>query len=198
MIRLISALPFLLLAVAAPAAPAKPPRVAIETGAGQIVIELATRQAPITSANFLAYVDQKKFDGTTFYRSARAHWDPKIGFIQGGIRHNAVRMLPPIKHEPTSTTGLRHDDGAISMARDAPGTATGDFFITLGKGESLDAHPGAKGDNLGYAVFGHVVSGMDVVHKILALPTVTQKGTGAMKNQMLVQPIWINSAHRVP
>ena len=196
----LSLVPLLLFAAsaAAAAAPTHGPRVAIETTVGRIVVEMASKQAPITSANFLAYVDQKKFDGTTFYRAARANWDPKVGFVQGGIRHNAMRMLPPIKHEPTTRTGLHHDDGAISIARDAPGTATGDFFIVVGEGPSLDAHPGEKGDDQGYAVFGHVVAGMDVVKKILALPTVQQRGSGAMKNQMLVKPIWINSARRLP
>lgn len=170
-----------------------PPRVALETGAGRIVVELATKQAPITAANFLRYVDEKRLDGTTFYRAARARGAPKIGFIQGGISHDYTRMLPPIAHEPTSKTHLHHIDGTISMARDAPGSATGDFFIIVGPGSTLDA----KGSDPGYAAFGHVVSGMAVVRRILAGATVVQTGVGATKGQMLVQQIPITSAHRM-
>ena len=189
------ALTFAAPAQAAP--PARNPRVALKTSVGTIVVEVDTRHAPITGANFLKYVDLKKFDGTTFYRSARAKNAPKQGFIQGGIRHSFNRMLPPIAHEPTTKTGIRHLDGTISLARDKPGTAMGDFFIMVGSAPSLDAHPGAKGDNLGYAAFGNIVGGMDVVHRILALPTVQQIGSGAMKNQMLTKPITIVSAARV-
>lgn len=195
MIRPLAAFALLLsiLPAAARSAPGAPPRVAIETGVGRIVIELATRQAPITSANFLRYVDEKRLDGTTFYRAARAKGAPKIGFVQGGIRHNYTRMLPPIAHEPTSKTHLRHIDGTISMARDAPGSATGDFFIIVGPGSTLDA----KGSDPGYAAFGHVVSGMAVVRRILAGATVVQTGVGATRGQMLVQQIPIAAAHRI-
>lgn len=195
MIRPRASLALLLLAlpITAPAAPPPPPRVAIETSLGRIVVEMATKQAPITSANFLRYVDEKRLDGTTFYRAARAKGAPKMGFVQGGIRHSYTRMLPPIAHEPTSKTHLRHVDGTISMARDAPGSATGDFFIIVGPGASLDA----KGSDPGYAAFGHIVSGMDVVRRILAGKTVVQTGVGATKGQMLVKQIPITSAHRV-
>ena len=196
MIRLRAALALLLFAFsgAAPAAPPPPQRVSLETNVGKIVIELATKQAPITSANFLKYVDLRKLDNTAFYRSARTKGAPKTGFVQGGIHHNFARMLPPIPHEPTSKTGLRHVDGAISMARDGPGSATCDFFIIVGPGPSWDAH---KGDP-GYAVFGHIVQGMDVVRRILAMPTVQQTGVGATKSQMLTKPIAILAARRVP
>ncbi len=195
MIRQLASLALLLLAVpgAASAAPPPAPRVAIETSLGRIVVEMATKQAPITSANFLRYVDEKRLDGTTFYRAARAKGAPKIGFVQGGIRHSYTRMLPPIAHEPTSKTHLRHVDGTISMARDAPGSATGDFFIIVGPGSSLDA----KGSDPGYAAFGHVVAGMEVVRRILAGKTVVQTGVGATKGQMLVDQIPITSAHRM-
>lgn len=177
----------------------KPVRVALETSEGRIVVELATKQAPITTDNFLRYVDQKRFDGTNFYRAARTPRTKGLGFIQGGARKNDYRrILPAIAHEPTNKTGLHHLDGTISMARTAPGTAMGDFFITSGAAPGMDAHPGAKGDNAGYAAFGHVVSGMNVVKKILAGRTLPNAGEGAMRGQMLAQPIRIISARRVP
>src|SRR3546814_4875804 len=98
------------------------------------------------------------------------------------------RILPPIKHEPTSQTGLTHDDGALSMARYAPGSATGDFFIVLGKMPGMDAHPEAPGDNQGFAVFAHVVEGLDAVKTILAAPKSPTAGEGVMKGQMLEEP----------
>ena len=105
-------------------------------------------------------------------------------------------MLPPIAHEPTSKTGLSHVDGAISMARYAPGTADADFFITIGDLESMDADPAQPGDNQGFAVFGRVVEGMGVVRRILAAPTSPTEGEGVMKGQMLASPVRIISAAR--
>lgn len=200
MIRQIASLALIVLAGAASARAPAPagPRVSLQTSAGTIVLELAAKRAPITSQNFLRYVDLRKLDGTNFYRAARAKGAPKIGFIQGGIRHSFNRMLPPIAHEPTSRTGVRHLDGTISMAREKPGTATGDFFITVGPAPSLDANPREKGDNLGYAAFGKVVSGMDVVRRILAMRTVPQTGEGATKSQMLAEQVKIIAARRVP
>jgi peptidyl-prolyl cis-trans isomerase A (cyclophilin A) len=147
--------------------PAPLPRVAIKTTEGTIVVELETKRAPITAANFLHYVDAHRFEGTTFYRAARAKSDPRRGLIQGGVDHNMPKTFFAIKHEPTNVTGLKHVDGTISMARNDPGTAMGDFFITIGPAAGLDASPGYPG----YAAFGHVVSGMDVAHRILAKPT---------------------------
>src|SRR3546814_7340692 len=89
-----------------------------------IVVGVHLAQAPVTAANFLRYVDQKRLDGTSFYRGVGTG---DYGFVQGGAQNDPKRILPPIKHEPTSQTGLTHDDGALSMARYAPGSATGDF-----------------------------------------------------------------------
>lgn len=181
---------------AAASAPAPVPdtaRVRLETAAGAIVLELDGRRAPVTTANFLAYVDQGRFDGTTFYRAAPTEGAPERGFIQGGIRRSYRRMLPPIAHEPTSETGLRHDAGAISMARSAPGNAMGEFFISTARMPQLDAH----GDDAGYAVFGHVVEGMDVVRRILAAETIPNAGSGSMRGQMLADPVAIVRARRV-
>jgi len=185
------------------AAPAPVPdtaKVRLETDAGNIVLQLDGRHAPITTANFLAYVDQHRFDGITFYRASRTPRTPGRGFIQGGIRRNAMLALPPIAHEPTSRTGLRHVDGTISMARLEPGSAMGDFVILAGAEPSMDAghrRPSSgNNDTEGYAAFGRVIEGMDVVRRILAAPTVENAGAGAMRGQMLTHPVRIVRATR--
>ena len=167
------------------------PRVVLNTSEGAVTIALDTARAPLTAANFLRYVDAKKFDGTTFYRALRFPGDRPAGLIQGGIK--GVKPLPPIAHEPTSKTGLTHIDGAVSMARAAPGSAQGDFFIIVGGLPSLDA----SDKDPGFAVFGQVVEGMDVVLKINAAPVSPTAGTGAMKGQILAAPVTIVSARRV-
>ena len=183
------------LAQDAPAAPPADVRVALDTSAGRILIAVHVARVPVTAANFLHYVDQKRLDGTSFYRSVGS---ADYGFVQGGAQNDPRRLLPPIKHEPTSQTGLTHDDGALSIARYAPGSATGDFFIVLGKMPGMDAHPEAAGDNQGFAVFAHVVEGMDVVKAILAAPKSPTAGEGVMKGQMLEQPVKILTARRIP
>ncbi|MDI1296463.1 MAG: peptidylprolyl isomerase [bacterium] len=170
-------------------------RVVLDTSAGRIVIAVHADKAPVTAANFLRYVDQKRLDGTVFYRGVGG---PDYGFVQGGAQNDPKRILPPIRHEPTTQTGLTHDDGALSMARYAPGSATGDFFIVLGKMPAMDAHPEAAGDNQGFAVFAHVVEGLDVVKAILVAPKSPTAGEGVMKGQMLEIPVKILTARRVP
>jgi peptidyl-prolyl cis-trans isomerase A (cyclophilin A) len=177
--------------------PSERPRVTLVTGDGTIVLELAADKAPITSANFLRYVDHRRLDGTSFYRAMKSDPDPLAGLIQGGLQNDPRRLYPPIAHESTTLTGLHHLDGTISLARDAPGTATCDFFICVGPQPYLDADPTAPGDNLGFAAFGQVVDGMDVVRKILLSPTSPTAGEGAMKGQMLDPAIPIVEARRV-
>jgi len=171
-------------------------RVAIETSLGRIVLDLETERAPLTARNFLRYADQKRLDGIAFYRSVKVA--DKFGFVQFGIDGDPKRALPPIKHEPTTVTGVKHVDGAISIARLAPGTARGEFTISVGDQPSLDADPSQPGDNLGYAAFGRVVEGMDVVWKILDAPTSPTKGEGVMKGQMLEPKVRIVSVRRIP
>jgi peptidyl-prolyl cis-trans isomerase A (cyclophilin A) len=184
----------MLAAITAPAAAApRPPRVRIETSMGAIVIELAPQQAPITAANFLRYAEEKRLDGTFFYRAARSKGNPKAGLVQGGIDHHIPRALAPIRHEPTSKTGLRHVDGTVSMARNAPGTAMGDFFFVVGGASYLDARPGSPG----YAAFGHVVSGMPLIKRILAMPTFPGGFSKDTMGQSLRQPVKIISVRRV-
>ena len=178
-----------------------PVRVRLETGAGPIVLELDAPKAPITTANFLRYVDQKRFDGVVFYRAMRLTWgDQPNGLIQAGTQNDPRRLLPPIAHEPTDATGIRHKAGTVSMARYAPGTATGDFSILLSDMPGLDADPNAAPPDrrAGFAAFGHVVSGMDTVRAIFAAPVSSTKGEGVMKGQMLEPTIRILTARRVP
>lgn len=179
----------------APAPAAAPVRVRLHTSAGDIVIALETQRAPITAANFLHYVDTRRLDGQEFYRAM--HTAPDAGLIQGGVR-DGNKLFPAIAHEPTSQTGLSHVDGAVSVPRLAPGTARGDFTIMVGNQPYLDAGPGSAGDGLGYAVFGRVVEGMDVVKAILAAPTSPTEGEGVMRGQMLSPRVKIITARRVP
>lgn len=184
--------------VAEPAVPPEPPKplgpkVVLSTGMGAITIELDRLHAPVTTANFLKYVDQKRYDGISFYRALNFTAPAPVGLIQGGVRGRSDKVLPGIAHEPTSKTGLSHTDGAVSMARGAIGTAAGDFFIIIGDLNTLDAND----KDPGYAVFGKVVAGMDVVRKILAAPVSATEGTGAMKGQMISAPIMVTTTKRV-
>ena len=177
----------------APAVPATV-GVVLHTTLGDIVLALEKERAPITTGNFLRYVDQKRLDGSEFYRAMKVGDEGLYGLIQGGLQGNPKRVFKPIAHEPTRVTGLSHVDGAISMARAEPGTATADFFIVVGDLVSLDAQP--DGGDPGYAVFGHVVSGMDVVRAILEQPRSPDAGQGVMKGQMIANPVKIISARR--
>src|SRR6187397_2869713 len=106
--------------------------VVMKTELGDIVIALETERAPVTAGNFLRYADEKRFDGTVFYRAMRLDWgEQPNGLIQAGTQFDPKRILPPIAHEPTSQTGVKHLAGTISMARYEPGSATGDFSIML-------------------------------------------------------------------
>jgi peptidyl-prolyl cis-trans isomerase A (cyclophilin A) len=204
-------LPALLLATTAAAQPATPapepaaapaaaeapkplgPRVVLNTADGPITIELDMVHAPVTAGNFLKYVEQKRFDGMTFYRAYKVPGDEPWGLIQAGTSGRRDKELPPIPHEPTTKTGLSHINGTVSMARGAPGTAAGDFFIIIGDLRPLDATI----QDPGYAVFGKVVDGMDAVVKILIEPTSATKGEGAMKGQMIEKPVVISSAKKL-
>jgi len=193
--RLLLILLPLLVTAAAPADRPTPGyvRVRLETSMGNIVVALDARRAPRTTANFLIYVDDGRLDDTTFYRATRNKADPRAGFIQGGIDTDARRVyFPTAPLERTSDTGLRHLDGTISMARHRdPDSATGNFSIQVGPNPTLDARPGYDG----YAAFGQVVAGMDVVRRILALETCC--GRGVMRGQMLVNRVTLIRAVRL-
>lgn len=188
---------FLLLLIAVPAAAKEPAsaRVKLETSMGPIVIEVDLRRAPITAKNFLAYTDGKRFDDTTFYRAARYKTAQHFGLVQGGIDHTISRALAPIVHEPTSRTGIKHVDGTVSMARNQPGTAMGDFFICVGICTYLDAGP--NGQPPGYAAFGRVVSGMETVRKILALKTYKGGYSRTTMGQSIINRVKIVTARRI-
>jgi peptidyl-prolyl cis-trans isomerase A (cyclophilin A) len=172
--------------------------VAIDTSLGRIVIALDRGRAPVTTANFLRYVDGHRLDGQNFYRAMHVA-DGKGGdggLIQGGITTDARKLFPPIAHEPTNQTGIKNIAGAISMANAGPGTAKADFFILLSDMPGLDAG-GPGGDANGFAAFGHVTEGMDVVQKIWEAPVSATKGDGPMKGQMLEPQVKILKATRV-
>jgi peptidyl-prolyl cis-trans isomerase A (cyclophilin A) len=166
----------LLLAAAAVADDKSDPvKVLIRTDRGNIEVELDAARAPVTTANFLRYVDAKLYDAGLFHRTVRADNQPdnkvKIGVIQGGTDpRRGGKDFPPIKLERTSKTGLMHKDGTISMARDGPDTATSDFFLCVGDQPELDFGGKRNPDGQGFAAFGRVVRGMDVVRKIQAAP----------------------------
>ncbi len=194
---------------APPAPPSPPPpllppasieRVALVTELGTIELTLDGAHAPISTANFLRYVDAGRFDGITFYRAMHLAWgDQPNGLLQGGLR-DPRQLFAPIAHEPTSQTGLSHKAGALSMARNAPGTATADFSIMLSDLTGLDADPKSADPEAqaGYAVFGAVTAGMDVVRKIWDAPLSQTLGEGVMRGQMLEAPVKVLSARRLP
>ena len=187
----------LALAVAAPpAAPAPPaplPRVTLRTELGDVVVEVDLARAPVSGRNFLRYVDAGRYRGGAFHRTVTTSPDNqpssrvKIDVVQAGPAPGAD--FPAIALERTRDTGLLHADGAISMARDGPDTATSDFFVCVGPQPELD-HGGKRNpEGQGFAVFGRVVSGMEVVRRIHQAPA---------KGQSLQPPIRIVDATRSP
>jgi peptidyl-prolyl cis-trans isomerase A (cyclophilin A) len=164
-------------------------RVALDTDKGRIVLALDRGRAPITTANFLAYVDKKLFAGETFYRAFK-YGDG--GVVQGGAR-SAGKQLPTIPHEPTSQTGLSNKAWTIAMANAGAGTAGSDFFIMTTDIPAFDA----KGSDIGFAAFGKVIEGQDVVKAILASPVSPTKGEGSMRGQMLDPAVKIVKAERL-
>ena len=187
--------------------PAPPPaplgdvvRIEIVTELGTIAAELFHKQAPITVKNIMRYVAARRYDGTTFYRAMKLDWgEQPNGLIQMGIR-DATKLFPPIPHEPTSQTGIKHKAGTLSLARNAPGTARADFSILMSDLASYDADPTSDSPELqaGYTAFGQVVSGMDVAQTIFEAPRSTTEGKGFLKGQMLMPPIKVLRVRRLP
>lgn len=164
-------------------------RVRLDTAAGPIVLALDRRHAPITTDNFMRYVDDGRFDGVSFYRTARNKRAPQYGFIQSGIRTDARRFLDMIPHESTKKTGIRHLDMTISMARKGPpGSANGNFFITVGPAPWMDW----SARDPGYAAFGRVVGGQATVKRLLASPT-----GGQMNGTLMLRPVSVDRAVRL-
>lgn len=168
--------------------------VVLATALGDIRVNLEKDRAPVTVANFLRYVDAKRFDGITLYRALKLDPEGKYGLVQGGLSGTQAKAFKPIAHESPAVTGLRHVDGAISMARLEPGTATAEFFIVIGDLASLDGMPGTE--DVGYAVFGSVTEGMDLVRQMLELPRDPAAGEGSMKGQLLADPVKILTVRR--
>ena len=152
-------------------------QVRIVTDSGTIVVALEPAKAPITVANFLRYADEHRYDGGSFYRAVTlsnqlpAAQQPQIEVIQGGIDADSARRLPAITHETNERSGIRHTDGVISMARGAPGSASSEFFIVINDQPALDFGGQRNPDGQGFAAFGKVVSGMDVVRRIQRMPS---------------------------
>ncbi len=175
-------------------------RIEIVTELGTITAELFHKQAPITVKNIMRYVAARRYDGTTFYRAMKLDWgEQPNGLIQMGIR-DATKLFPPIPHEPTSQTGIKHKAGTLSLARNAPGTARADFSILMSDLASYDADPTSDSPELraGYTAFGQVVSGMDVALKIFEAPRSAIEGQGFLKGQMLMPAIKVLRVRRIP
>ena len=205
----LAALPLLIaLTAATPPKKAPPPpaplpdlvKIVLTTELGPIELELDAKRAPIATRNFVRYVDQRRFDGITFYRAMKLPWgEQPNGLIQAGTRGEPKRDLPPIAHETSDQTGILHKAGAISMARWAPGSAKGDFSILLADMPSLDADPKSTDPEAraGYTAFGRVSGGMEVVRQIFDAPISPTLGEGAMKGQMIAKPVKVLTARRV-
>lgn len=172
--------------------------VTLQTNIGAIHIELYSDKAPITVANFLRYADGGHFDNTSFYRTVRYENDngsPKIEVIQGGIG-DGKKEYPMIRHESTNISGLKHLDGMLSMSRGAVDTATSDFFICIGDQSSLDYGATRNSDGLGFAAFGRVTSGMNIVRRIHQMPSDKPTENSYVKGQLINNPIIIKTIQR--
>ena len=169
------------------------PRVLIKTELGDIKVEIYVNEAPITAKNFLRYVEKKLFDGGSFYRVVTMDNQPdndvKIEVIQGGLGFGeSDKRFPPIAHETTEKTGIKHKDGVISMARNEPGSASSEIFICIHDQPELDFGGKRNPDGQGFAAFGKVIKGMDVVREIQRQPA---------EGQMLDPEIKIYSITRI-
>jgi peptidyl-prolyl cis-trans isomerase A (cyclophilin A) len=187
------------LALALVAGPAwgqtKPVRVLVQTELGDIVIEVDPARAPGTAANFLKYVDAGHYDSGTFHRTVKMDNQPestiKIEVIQAGVNPEVAKSgFPPIALERTSVTGILHKDGAVSMARGGPDSATSGWFICINDQPSLDFGGMRNPDGQGFGAFGRVVSGMDVARKIQMAPSSADRKTN-VEAQRLTPPIKI-------
>jgi peptidyl-prolyl cis-trans isomerase A (cyclophilin A) len=177
------------------------PRVRVQTEIGDIVLELDAKRAPNTTANFLKYVDAGHYDGGTFHRTVRMNNQPespvKIEVIQAGVAaEKAKQGFPALPLERTSVTGILHKDGVVSTARGTPDSATSGWFITINDQPSLDFGGARNPDGQGFAAFGRVVSGMDVVRKIQASPSSANMSTNA-EAQRLTPPVKIVRVSRL-
>ncbi|MBN4056019.1 peptidylprolyl isomerase [bacterium AH-315-J23] len=171
----------------------------MQTGLGAIEIDVYKSRAPLTAENFLYYVDNDLYDEQGFYRAVRPKTDPRghgMQIIQGGLL-SMESVTAPIDHETTEMSGLSHIDGAVSMARDEPGTGSAAyFFISIGDNTSLDYGGSRNPDGQGYAVFGQVVKGMDVVRAIQLRETKGPSESEVTSGQFLTEPVKIIQVKR--
>ncbi len=173
--------------------------ITLRTTMGDIDLELYPDRAPVTVANFLAYLDAGHYNGGSFYRVVRYDNDngnPKIEVIQGGVNDQVRGAFSLIAHESTEDTGLLHVDGAISMGRGGVGTATSEFFICVGDQPGLDHGESRNADMQGFAVFGQVVGGMDVVRAIDRIEATAPSDSEYTRGQILEEPVRILEAVR--
>jgi len=173
--------------------------VALRTSQGDIIIELYSDKAPVTVTNFLRHLDEGFYDGSSFYRTVTIENDngsPKIEVIQGGIG-DRIKPFSAIKHESTDITGLSHIDGTISMSRGEVNSATSDFFICIGSQQGLDFGGERNNDGQGFAAFGKVIEGMDIVRDINGMPSNKKTDNEYVKGQMINNPIIIEKAVRL-
>jgi peptidyl-prolyl cis-trans isomerase A (cyclophilin A) len=164
------------------------PEVIIHTTMGKVLIEVDTLHAPVSGKNFLFHCRQGTYQKGIFYRTVKQGNQPdnqiKIEVVQAGLFHSEeIEKYPVIIHENTNVTGLKHLDGTVSMARAEPGTASTEFFICIGDQPELDYGGKRNPDGQGFAAFGRVVEGMDVVKRIQQLPN---------ENQYLTVPLEFN------
>lgn len=175
----------------------------MKTSAGDIRIELFPQAAPVTVENFLRYVDGGYYSNARFYRVVRMDNQKqntvKIEAIQGGLQLDAADLpFEPIAHESTRATGIKHLDGVISMARGDPGTAASEFFICINDQPELDFGGQRNPDQQGFAAFGKIVEGMDVIRTIQRMPTDTPTGQlEYTSGQMLLEPAVIYEVSRI-
>ncbi len=168
------------------------------TSQGDIEVDLYVNKAPITAGNFLKLVEGEHLDGGSFYRVVTYENDngnPRIEVIQGGLG-DEESPLPPIDHETTEQTDILHKDGVISMARGNVGTASSEFFICVGDQPGLDYGNSRNPDEQGFAAFGQVVSGKDVVNRIHRLPADGASDSDYTRGQILTEPVVIISVRR--
>lgn len=182
-----------------PATETTTPHVVLETELGSIEIEVYPDKAPVSSADFLHYVDNGLYDGQGFYRTVREDNDPRgwgMSLIQGG-RLDGELVTEPIAHETTEQTGLTNGPGSVAMARNEPGTGSATFFfINIGNNDFLDFGGARNPDGQGYAVFGQVVSGMEVVKNIQSQEAKGESELEVTQNQYLTKPVIISKAYR--
>jgi peptidyl-prolyl cis-trans isomerase A (cyclophilin A) len=178
-----------------------PTVVALETELGPIAIEVFEDAAPLSAGSFLAFVDAGLLDGGSFYRTVSPENDnghPPISVIQGGVKDDG-NYPAPVAHETTEMTGIRHENGIVSLARAEVGTASGAaFFICIGDQPGLDYGGARNPDGQGFAAFGRVVEGMDVVHAVHQREAGGASESAYTQGQILSDPVQILSARRKP